>query len=168
MFRSSTALGRLAGVGLLIALIGCVPREPTDTEEALRARVSHYWDLKAQRDVVKMYDLLEKAYRERTSLADWIGSVNRDMKYFQYRIDSVERDGDHAVVRVSYTMQLPDYVLMGLAPLPKLYERVPETWKLEGGAWYRVFDSPASISGRPAGRASRGSPTDKPEGDPEK
>ena len=141
MRSKSSTLSPLALSVALVTALGCGGRqEPTDTDEALRERVTSYWDLKVQRDVVKMYDYLEQSFREKTSLVDYVSSVNRDLKYFTYRIDSMEREGDRATVKVSYTWQLPDYALRGLKPSPRLMEDVPEVWKLENRVWHRVVE----------------------------
>ncbi|MBI1853082.1 MAG: hypothetical protein HYR85_22320 [Planctomycetes bacterium] len=127
---------------------GCSRHAPTNTEEALRARVSSFWDLKIKRDVGKMYDYFDQSYRDKTSLADYIGSVNRDMKYFEFKIDSIERDGDKATVKVSYTYQLPDYVMGSLKPKPRLMPSVPEIWKLENDVWNRAYEETSSAVAR--------------------
>jgi hypothetical protein len=169
--RSSRVLCAAAVVAA--AAIGCSHRAPTDTTEALRARVQSYWDLKSKRDVVKMYDFMEQGFRDKTSLADYIGSINRDMKYFSFEINSVERDGDKATVKVSYTYQLPDYVLQGLKPQPRPMLQVPETWKLENGVWNRVFEDPSSSVARgakmpPSEKAPAPDPAKAAESDPTK
>ncbi len=148
--------GRLASALLLVTALGCgVGRKGAgfgDSEEALRARVTAFWDMKVARDVVKMYDFIERSYREKTSLADYVGCVNRDLKFHEYRIESIQLQEAEATVFMSYSWQLPDYVLMGLKPAPKLMHGVPETWKLEDHFWNRVVeDTKASRKRGPRG-----------------
>jgi hypothetical protein len=151
--RTLDSLRRIALWVAVVAVIGChrAAKAPTD-EQSLRQRVTGFWTAKKDRQVVEMYGYLEHGFRDRTSLADYVQSVNRDIKFFDFKIEGVEREApDRAVVKVTYAWQLPEYVMSGMKPPRKVESGVPEVWKFEGDDWYRLVQESSTA----AGRASR-------------
>ncbi len=160
--RTGTRALGIAGSGAAVLLLcagiaGCRSKAaPANSEEALRIRVTAFWDLKLKRDVVGMYDFLEESFRDRNSLADYVGSVNRDLKYFEYKIEKIDMEGEKATAFVSFTWQLPEYVLKGLKPTAKLMKDAPEVWQVDKGVWNRQVDQ----GGSAVARSSRKGPPD--------
>ncbi len=173
VLRSMTAFA--LSCGLLLSVGGAAARaaEPAaksesapaakSAEDAFRARLTEYWDLRIARSE-KVYDFYlpaEKGGSKKEDIAD-LGGVN----YEKYAIEDVKIEGDtaYATLQTEATIALPKPM-----PLPdSAYKpRIVDVWHRTDGVWYREAVEPGlsrvwnKQKQKPAGPPAKVTPEEK-------
>lgn len=135
------ACGLLAVVGAAAHAAEAAPKPEAaaqNPEDAFRARLTEYWDLRIARSQ-KVYDFYlppEKGGSKMEDIAD-LGGVN----YQKYVIEDVKIEGDtaYATLQTEATIALPRPM-----PLPEdAYKpKVVDVWHRTDGVWYREAVEP--------------------------
>lgn len=99
-------------------------------EEALEARVQGFWEAKVGGDWPRAYAYLEPAWREHTSVEEWIQGI---VAWNSAEILSVGVKGRRGCARVRYEYE----VLTTEAAGEKGVMQVEEPWLLVKGVWYK-------------------------------
>ncbi len=145
LLRLGTTLFLSCGLLLSVASVSARAAEEApksaaaqSPEDAFRARLAEYWDLRIERSQ-KVYDFYlppEKGGSEKEDIAD-LGGVN----YQNYTIEDVKIQGDtaYATLQTEATIALPRPM-----PLPdEAYKpKIVEIWHRTDGVWYREAIEP--------------------------
>jgi hypothetical protein len=145
-------ISQLAALGLTMALsvlpmaaTGIAGQEPVKpvlspkSEKALRERVMKWWTARVQRDHQVMYELYEPAYRAATPFSRFLQESAVRVRYDLVAPEIVEIAAESAT-RVRLKLKLGAMLQRFGGP----HEVTPEeTWMLEGGRWFKVYEPPA-------------------------
>jgi hypothetical protein len=107
-------------------------------EEALRAQVTTWWSARERRDHQAMYALMEPAYREKVSFADFLkeSAIRARYDLSGNRIEEILPETAARVrVKVSIETHLPRF--------PAARVTAEDVWVLVANAWYKVYQAPA-------------------------
>lgn len=112
-------------------------------EEALRSRVSAYWDARVQGSPEKAYELLEPKAKEVTSLGAYDNRTNKS-DILSYEIQNIDMhlEDNEAMVLVKRSFKIKP----GAIPINinKIMEQTSEDrWVFIDGKWYSAYATPA-------------------------
>ena len=141
------AVGWGAALGLTLVLFGA-GRAAADAPpvEALKQRVTAFWDARIQGDEVSAYQYEIYAYTGALTATQYIQARSPTLKYMSYSIDTIQQQENQAqvTVRMHYRLDVP-----GMVDLP-MAMAIQERWdRLEDGLWYR------NLKPEKAGRTAR-------------
>lgn len=129
----------------VLGSMGPAPAQAKDpgSEEALRERVQGYWQAEVEKSYVDAYQLLAPEVRARLSLPAFVMG-KRYLHIRGFTIEGVEANGDSALVRVGYHIEVelppppPGMQRSSKGPILKRGVR-QEEWVREGGTWFRTI-----------------------------
>jgi uncharacterized protein YchJ len=136
------------GIGLVILALmfascgGLFNKSKMSPEEALRSRVSAYWDARVNGSPEKAYELLDPDSRKTTSLASYSQRTSHSI-ILSYEIHDINVDlkKNEATVRVERRFR----VRPGAIPIniPAAMEQTSDDlWVLVDGEWYMKYSPP--------------------------
>lgn len=119
--------------------------------EALRSRITAYWEARVAKRYEEEYGFLDPLVREQLPLPAFIEA----RQYFHvraFRILGVETEGSVAQVRISFTFEviLPNRVEADVPPIKALgpkQEELVEEWVEREGTWYKTLTRPPVMGG---------------------
>jgi len=125
-------------------------KPPADVDQALRARITEFYDLHVKGDFRKAEALVAEDTK------DLYYSSNKT-KYVSFEIERIDYSDNFT--RAKATLMCEQYSMI---PLPGLLgrpikARIPSTWKLVDGTWYWYVD-PESLRMTPFGKMTPGPP----------
>ena len=146
---------RLIGIGIIFLLFlssacGTLNSARITPEEALRKRVTGYWDARVQGDTEKAYELLEPDAKQTIGLATY-GKRTSHAIIVNYKIHDIKVDleNNDATVRVERSFRIRP----GVVPInvDKTLEQTADSrWVFVDGIWYMRYASPQLNFMRPS------------------
>ncbi len=139
MKRKSVVKKLYAAIFFLIIFFGCSIKDTVKSgsdEEALRERVTMYWNLKVKQEFDKSYEYEDPYYRKMTSLVTYIQGFNTStLKWNDAKIKAVEMGDDTAKVEMDLdtTIKLPD-----MKKIQHHKNVGEEKWVKVEGKWYHI------------------------------
>jgi hypothetical protein len=132
--------GGLSRIGTLVLLLLIVTSpvwaEEPNGEEALRGRVTAYWDAQLHNDWPTIWSLI--APKDRWQLPPKDAKREIAFRYLSYRIEGVTVNGEEAQVKVETEMQFLTPDLWRDKAVKRIVE---EPWVRIEGAWYRRYET---------------------------
>jgi hypothetical protein len=118
----------------------------TSPEEALRSRVSVYWDARVKDTPEKAYELLDPDSRKATSFASYSRRISHST-IVSYKIHDVTVDlkNKKGTVQVERSFR----ILPGVIPInidQELSQTTDDEWILVDGQWYMTYYPPAGLN----------------------
>ena len=138
----------ISGIGLVfLALIfascGVLFNKTTmSPEEALRSRVTAYWDARVNASPEKAYELLDPDSRKTTSLASYSRRTSHSI-ILSYKIHDITVDlkKNEGTVRVERSFRIrPGAIPINIPDA--LDQTADEPWVLVDGQWYMTYSPP--------------------------
>ena len=130
------AVGWGAALGLTLVLFGA-GRAVADAPlvEALKQRVTAFWEARIQGDEVSAYQYEIYAYTGALTLTQYIQARSPTLKYMDYTIDNIQEQEKEARVTVSIECRTSIPGIVADIPLDSV---ITEHWtRLDDGQWYR-------------------------------
>jgi hypothetical protein len=145
---------RLIGIGIIFLLFlfsacGTLNRARITPEEALRKRVTAYWDARVQGDNEKAYELLEPDAKQTIGLATYVKRTSYSI-IVNYKIHDIKVDleNNDATVRVERSFRIRPGVIP--IKIDKTLEQTADSrWVFVDGIWYMRYASPKLNFKRP-------------------
>jgi hypothetical protein len=132
-------LPALVGISLAwLQLSGSSDARSLTEEERLRARVDEFWECRLAGDGISIYELMEPRIAEHFTKTEFAGTQAHN-RYYSYRIEEIEINGDVATVTVEYEWMIKLGEERSI--LPK-NDRIRDTWLRIDGEWYRQYRKP--------------------------
>jgi len=136
-------MGTILLILMLTACTGLLQTSRVPSEEALRSRVSAYWDARVQGSPEKAYELLEPKAKEVTSLGAYYNRTNKS-DILSYEIQNIDMhlEDNEAMVRLKRSFKIKP----GAIPInvDKILEQTSEDrWVFIDGKWYSAYAFPA-------------------------
>jgi len=149
---ASSRISWLLVMVLAVALFSCQGaevRKKTDDREALKKRVTEYWNYKIRREFDRAYQMELPLYRKTVSMVRYIKRFHDGMYWTGVDIKNIEMDEGAAWVMVGIQTRT---IIPGIPQKKGIGYRstLRERWIKEGGVWYHVprkFLKRATISG---------------------
>jgi len=111
------------------------PAPPVSPEEALKNRVTRFWDARLKDDAAVLYEFLEPAARRRVTLTAFVRSQGT-FHFLSYRIQSIKIVEEKGWVKVKYSFKLRIPQVAGFGPWS---QESFEVWTLLDGVWHRPY-----------------------------
>ncbi len=134
---------------LLLSCQGTGVRKNIDDREALKKRVTEYWNYKIRREFDRAYQMELPLYRKTVSMVKYIKRFHDGMYWTGVDVKNIEMDGGAAWVLVGIEART---IIPGIPQKKGIgySSTLRERWIKEGGVWYHVprkFLKRATISG---------------------
>jgi hypothetical protein len=120
---------------LLLGLsVGCTVGK---TEEALKKRVSQYWESRAARDWKGVYDMLTPDERAVITFDNYLSDKRSpaQMKIDSYEIQKVQIDGERGESTVKYTWKI-ELPVNSEKRIRTGSNMLQQKWRYQDGNWY--------------------------------
>jgi hypothetical protein len=139
----------MSGIGLvflalMFASCGVFLNKTTmSPEEALRSRVTAYWDARVKDSPEKAYELLDPDARKATNLASYIRRTSHS-SILSYKIHDINVDlkKNEGTVRVEHSFRIrPGAIPINIPDA--LNHTADDLWVLVDGQWYKSYSPPA-------------------------
>ncbi len=118
--------------GMLVVLLAGCASLGASREEALRRRVTAFWDAKLAGDVVAQYDYEDVSKTNEVTLQNYAGSGG-GIRYLSYQIEAIRLKGP----REAEVRMIVEYVVPPVITKPVKTEFV-ERWIKIDNQWYHV------------------------------
>lgn len=117
---------------LLVGLAGCAALQPATPEQAVTARVQHYWKALLAHDWAAAHQFLTPAFRSTMPVDRWAYRFVGVPKWLEANVQSAKCEDDKCAVVVRIVVDYPTK-----ANTKTLSTDVTETWLREDGQWYK-------------------------------
>jgi hypothetical protein len=114
---------------------------PAKSSDALRQRVSAFWEAMMARDFVKTFELQDPFFRSRNDPLSYLQRLGR-IAYSEYHINDVRIDGWRAEVDTRVKATIPPYRASTgeILSSPEKEVSMTEVWLWMGDDWYREYN----------------------------
>lgn len=109
---------------------------PVSPEDALRSRVTRFWEARLKDDPATQYEFLDPEAKQRVTLTAYVRSRGT-FHFLVYQVQSINIVGEKAWVEVNSTFKLRIPLIAGAGPWT---QQSREVWTLRESVWYRPYD----------------------------
>jgi len=109
---------------------------PVSPEDALRSRVTSFWEARLKDDAATLYEFLDPEATRRVTLTGYVRSQGM-IHFLAYQVQSINIVAEKAWVNITYTFKLRIPQIAGFGPWT---QASAEVWALQEGVWYRPYD----------------------------
>lgn len=109
-------------------------------EKRLEQRVSQYWEAMQRADYATTYAMMDSFFQSRINRQGYQQKMGT-IKYNKFRIDSIERTGKIAKVKITAEAEVPEFKMASgkTYSRPKQEYTFVDTWLFITGDWYREY-----------------------------